>query len=419
MKSQPSPILNRYINSIVFQLPEFYGAQRVEISLGISIISVWFPPNPPFILVSPASLINQGAVEMYSAARNHSSFLRNIPVLAVIFCAAALAGAQSLNGVNITGNEGNEEIQGTIHFPSGHKSGMQPVVKLKGVSSAELKALASPDGKFTFTSLRPDSYTVTVEGGEEYENALETVAIGNSGAVPAQGNPWSYAHPLVYKVDIYLQPRRNSAAEAKAAATRAAMAKLPQPVQAHFNQANEAAAKGDSVKAIELLIATITEAPDFGLAYNELGVQYLKTGETSKAAEAFAKALALMPDEFQTRLNYGIALLNLKKTAAAEAELRRALKQNPASAAVHYYLGLALMNEKQYAAAESELKTSVTKSNDGIAPAHKYLGGIYWHNEQFTHAADELERYLKMEPKAPDADKLRGTIKELRAKKPA
>jgi regulator of sirC expression with transglutaminase-like and TPR domain len=32
-------------------------------------------------------------------------------------------------------------------------------------------------------------------------------------------------------------------------------------------------------------------------------------------------------------------------------------------------------------------------------------------------AADELEKYLKLDPKAPDADRIKGTIKELRDKK--
>jgi len=31
-------------------------------------------------------------------------------------------------------------------------------------------------------------------------------------------------------------------------------------------------------------------------------------------------------------------------------------------------------------------------------------------------AADELEKYLKLEPKAPDAERIKGTIKDLRSK---
>jgi Tfp pilus assembly protein PilF len=329
----------------------------------------------------------------------------------------AISHAQSLNGVNTTGNDGNEEIQGTIHFPAGHKSGMQPVVKLQGISSPQLTALANLDGSFNFTRLRSDSYTITVEGGDEYEDARETVAIGNSGPVPAQGNPWSYTHPLVFKVHIYLQPKGANAFAGSAGATSVALARVPQPARDLFDQAVESSRRGQSAKAIEQLKGAISQASTFALAYHELGMQYLKLGQADKAAPAFAEALKLASEVPVTRLNYGIALVNLKKFAEAETQLRRALQQNAAMATAHHYLGLVLMNQKEFAAAETEFKTAITNSNDHIAPAHKYLGGIYWRQKQYPQAADELTRYLTLEPEASDAEKIRGTIKELREKK--
>jgi regulator of sirC expression with transglutaminase-like and TPR domain len=37
--------------------------------------------------------------------------------------------------------------------------------------------------------------------------------------------------------------------------------------------------------------------------------------------------------------------------------------------------------------------------------------------KQYKRAADELEAYLKLAPSAPDAERLRTTIKELRARR--
>jgi thioredoxin-like negative regulator of GroEL len=348
---------------------------------------------------------------------NRKVLLGTAVTFVLILLGLSVSHAQSLNGVNSTGNEGNEEIQGTIHFPTGHKAGLQPVVKLQGVSSSELTALANLDGSFTFTRLRPDSYTITVNGGDEYENARESVAIGNSGAVPAQGNPWDYAHPLVFKVHIYLQPKRASAFAGSAGANNADLARVPQPARNLFDQAVESARRGESAKAIEQLQAAIAQDPTFALAYHELGMQYLKTGQAEKAADVLAHALKLAADAPVTRLNYGIALVNLKKFAAAEKELRQALQQNATMPSAHHYLGLALMKQQEFAAAEAEFKTAITSSNDHIAAAHKYLGAIYWHDKQYPQAADELTRYLTLEPEAPDADKIRGTIKELRGQK--
>ena len=39
-----------------------------------------------------------------------------------------------------------------------------------------------------------------------------------------------------------------------------------------------------------------------------------------------------------------------------------------------------------------------------------------WRKHDYKQAADELEKYVKLEPKAPDAKKVRYTIKELRNK---
>lgn len=51
-----------------------------------------------------------------------------------------------------------------------------------------------------------------------------------------------------------------------------------------------------------------------------------------------------------------------------------------------------------------------------IAPAHRYLGGIYSGKRDYKRAAEELETYLKLSPKAADAERTRAAIKELRSK---
>jgi tetratricopeptide (TPR) repeat protein len=232
--------------------------------------------------------------------------------------------------------------------------------------------------------------------------------------VPAQGNPFDYAAPTIYQVQIYLQPKT---AGSQAVTNRTVPSNVPKGARDLFLKGVESARLGDSKKAIEQFKDAISQAPNFELAYNEMGVQYLTLGQPDKAADAFANAIKLAPEEFVARLNYGIALLNLKKFAEAEKQLRQALQKNSAAPTGHYYVALALMNQQQFDAAETEFKTSITNSNDRIAPAHKYLGGIYWHNKQYSRAADELTRYIALNPKAPDADKIRGTIKDLRSRK--
>ena len=248
------------------------------------------------------------------------------------------------------------------------------------------------------------------------KKASDTVIIGNSGPVPAQGNPWQYAVPSVYEVQIYLKPKRTNATASQPVTPNTALADVPAAARDLFNKALEYARAGQSLKAIELLQSTVAQAPRFTVAYNELGVQFLRSGRADKAAEAFKAALAVSPGDFTFCLNYGIALLNLKKFADAETQLRLAIQRNASSPVAHYYLGLALVNERKFDLAQAEFESTIRNGGEKLTLAHKYLGGVYWRNNAYKQAADELEKYVALEPKAPDAQKIRDTIKDLRNK---
>ena len=350
------------------------------------------------------------------SARHRWYFLSAPAAVFVLLLSLSVSYGQKTGATN-SGMLGNEEIQGRVVLPAGDKTGARPVVRLQSLSSSEIRGVVDQDGNFRFTHLRPDVYTVIVDGGDQYEKASDTVEIGNSGSVPGQGNPAQYAVPFVYQVQIYLKPKRSNAMIEGASTSSTVSDNVPVAAQHLFQQALENATAGNHAKAIEQLKSTISQAPKFRLAYNELAVQYLKIGQGAQAVETLKEALRLNPDDFKLRLNYGIALLNQKKFDAAETELRLAIqKNNSPSPAASYYLGLALLGQQKIDTAQSVFESVIKNGGDKLALAHKYLGGIYWRNKQYRAAADELETYLKLEPKVADAEKIRSTIKELRHK---
>ena len=156
----------------------------------------------------------------------------------------------------------------------------------------------------------------------------------------------------------------------------------------------------------------------FPLALNELGVQYLKLGQTAKAVEVLKSAVKLSPDAFGPKLNLGIALLETKQYPDAEEQLRSALKLNTSLPTGHMYLGICLTRRNDYAAAEKELLLAVQESGNQLGMAQYYLGGLYWKKNDYPHAVEALEAYLKLTPNAPDADRVRATIKDLRTRIP-
>jgi Tfp pilus assembly protein PilF len=312
---------------------------------------------------------------------------------------------------------GNEEIHGTVKFPAGDVPGMSATVTLRSLGSPEMKTQTGRDGEFRFTHLRPDQYTVIVDAGEPYETATETVSVGFSGSVPAQGNPFGYISPAVYEVRIFLRPKGLGRVAERAALSEVSRDKLSGSPKKRFRQALEDQRAGDHSHAIENLKAVIFEAPNFTPAYRDLGTEYLKTGEGQLAIETLAKAVNIDPEDPALRLNYGVALLNQKQFAAAEGELRLSVQKSKGySVAGYYYLGVALLTEHRIDEARTIFEDLTKNGGDKLPLVHRYLGGIYLQTNHYGRAADELEKYLRLEPKARDADKISEIIKESRNK---
>jgi Tfp pilus assembly protein PilF len=337
----------------------------------------------------------------------------------ILFLSFAPAAIYAQGGVDSTGTGGKHRIQGRIYFPSGRRSDANTVkVALESTSSESLSLIADLNGSFTFNSIAPGSYTLTVDAGKDYEIARESVYIDGaprsrtlSSADIARADV-----PRIFNVIVTLRLKRGAGSDNSPSVVNAALANLPKPAVDAYQRALESARAGDNAKAIEQLKDALRYYSDFTLALNELGVQYLKVGQANKAAEAFRSALRIKPEEFMPRLNYGIALLENNDPAEAEAQLRQALKKNDSSWTAHMYLGIALIKLRNYDEAEKELARTLEIAGNNLGLPHYYLGGIYWHRGEHRRAADELEKYLRLAPKAPDAERVRATIKDLRSK---
>lgn len=316
-------------------------------------------------------------------------------------------------GVDQTGTGGQHSIQGRIYFPSGRRSDTRVMVKLESYNSGGLSVFSDANGSFTFTGLIPGSYVVLVDGGDEYESVREPVNIESEGVTSRTG----MTAPLVprrYTVQISLQPKQTNSA--KPGVVNAALATVPEVARDLYQKALEDSQAGDTKKAIDELRTAVAVYPEFPLALNELGVQYLKLGQAVRAAEFLGKAVKLAPQDFLPRLNLGIALLNQRRYADAEEALRASINLNNSAPTAHMYMGIVLAIQRKLEEGEKELKIAIDSRSVEVALAHRYLGGIFLERHEYALAAGELETYLKLIPKAADADLLRQKIRELRSK---
>ena len=317
------------------------------------------------------------------------------------------------SGKNSTGTGGIHVIQGYIFFPSGRRAEGTIIVKLQSLQYAELQVIPDSSGAFTFSQLAPGSYTVVVNAGDEYEIYQDNVFIDSDLNMSRMGVRLP-PNPQRHTVMAHLQMKIKAAV--KPGVVNAALAAVPDKARKLYERGLEEARSDNAAKAANTLKDAVTLYPNFPLALNELGVQYLKLRQVNKAIEVLREAVRLNPDNAISRLNLGIALLEAKQFGHAEEQLHEAVKHNNNSATAHMYLGIALLRESKFDEAEKELLVATQANAAQLGMANYYLGGLYWRKKDYPRAVEQLEKYLASTPNAPDAERVRTTIKDFRSR---
>ena len=311
------------------------------------------------------------------------------------------------------GGGGRHTIKGRVFGPNGRPVEAGVKIRLESDSVGSSTTSTDPDGAFIFNNLPAGRYAVVVEAGADHDAYREPVTIyGSLGGERDTG-------PQSSNVNISL----------KARGAAAALAKVPKQARESYTKGMEAVSKNEHKKAAELFETAVTIHPGFPEALTELGLTYMRLEQMDKARQTYEALLKLKPADAGAHLNLGIALFNLsnvlateKKTeeaqvklVSAEAHLRESLQLNSSGPSAHYYLGLILIKSRKNAEAQTEMELAIRNGGENLALAHRYLGGLYMSAKKNKEAADELEKYLQLDPKAKDAEKIRGTIKELRS----
>ena len=319
----------------------------------------------------------------------------------LIFSFNALAQSDVL-GQSAPGNGGQNIIQGDIITPGGKRFDRPVTVRLNTMRG-ELFTTSNGNGTFLFRQLTGGRYVVTVDAGEAYAPATETLDIPHSASTRGS----------IYSVQVYLRPKAGAGA-----VTRGVISANDPPKAAVdlYNKALESVKAGERDKAIEQLKAALAIHPNFAAALNGLGVQYMKLGKYQAAYEAFNAALTITPESFIVHLNCGITLFQLNKFAEAEKELAVALLKHEASGTAHLYRARALIALNRLDDAATNLKRAVEIGGEDVQIAHRYLAGVYMEKNQNAEAVKELELYLKSSAAAKETDQIKNLIKELSKK---
>lgn len=304
------------------------------------------------------------------------------------------------SGSTDTGLGGSNTIGGSILLSTGQRAARRISVRLQSMTKGDRITTSDDYGNFVFRGLPSGDYTIVIDKEKEFEPFVQSVSV-----IQPRGMP-----PQNYNLSVRLIPKPGTVGPP--GVINADLANVPKRALDMYNKAQELSNLGDHAGAILELQNAIGEYAQFMLAYNEVGVQYMKLNNYQKADEALQSALKINPKAFMPLLNRGIVLVTLKRYAEAEPLIREVVKMKSDVAVGHYFLGQTLAYLGHFDEAEKELLKAIELGGKDMKEAHRLLAIIYSSRGDKTKTVAELETYLQLNPTTPDAEQLRNVIKK-------
>jgi tetratricopeptide (TPR) repeat protein len=320
-------------------------------------------------------------------------------VTAIAFCllaAVRIAEAQTVY-----------ELEGTVYGPDS-KAMANVTVTLQNHAGAQIdQDITKNDGRYRFAGVLAGTYYLAVKPAESgLQQLLQKIELINTGV-----NVSNYSKE---RFDFSL--RRTTAERPPVVGTVFAQA-VPPEAEKEYLSAVSSISKGEREAATAKLNRAIEIFPTYFAALQQLGFVYIDSEKDQLAIEPLTKSLQVNSRSAHSHLGLGIAYVNLNQPKEAIKELKEALALDRSDFRSHLYLGMALIDTGKLDEAEKSLKESYTIGGPTQArTAHLYLASIYSTRKEYQKAIDELETYLRENPKAPNAPKIREAIAKMKAK---
>jgi tetratricopeptide (TPR) repeat protein len=264
-------------------------------------------------------------------------------------------------------------------------------------------------GSFTFGGLSDGSYKVKVMPyGTDYEEQIEDVTLVNYSRAPGGG-------ATSEQISFYLKPRASTGPFAGPPGVIFAQ-NVPDEAKKLYEEGVKSLSVKKENEGFDALKRAIEIYPQYYSALERLGTEYVMRGYYTAAFVLLTQATEVNPRGYPSVLGLGLAQFYLKQNDEAIANLKRATTLYDKSPNAFMWLGMALRR----AGKKDEALTAYTRANNlskgKVAQIHMELARLHSEENRYAQAATELELYLKYQQDAPDADKVKQIIQELRKK---
>jgi Tfp pilus assembly protein PilF len=282
---------------------------------------------------------------------------------------------------------------------------VRATVALHGATRPFSTATLSDDsGRFTFKKLPAGTYTVAVFVAGRGE-ARQTVEVGPGAADSRRRVVLTLR---ISEEDFTAEPaRRRHSVSARELA-------IPEKALRDYQDAQKDLATRDVDAAVKHLERAVALAPQFALAWNNLGTIAYQTRHFARAEECFREALKQDPSSFEPLVNLGGVLVTLHKLDEALEYNVQATLTRPNDALANAQLGMTYFELGQFDPAVKYLERARRIDSAHFSHPQLFLAEIHLRRGQKREAALVLEEFLQHHPDYPQAEKMRQSIVELR-----
>jgi tetratricopeptide (TPR) repeat protein len=298
------------------------------------------------------------------------------------------------------------EVEGTVYGPDG-KVMANVTVSLQNHAGVQVdQDISRSDGKYRFAGVFAGTYYLFVKPPDRAIQAvLQKIELIDSGVRASNSSKERFDFNL-----------RNAPTPLPIPGTVFAQV-IPPEAEKFYQTAFGSIGKGDKESAIKDLKKAIQIFPSYFLALQQIGLLYVEIKKDQEALEPLTKALQVNAKAANAHLGLGMAYVNLDRLEQAVPELNAAIALDSRLFRAHLFLGMAFIEMGKLDEAEKSLKQAYSIGGPKQASAaHLYLTSIYNTRKEYQKAIEELEAYLKENPKAPNVPRIQEAISKLKAK---
>ena len=312
--------------------------------------------------------------------------------------------------------QGRNSISGTVFSASRQPLADVYIELLDDVNSTLGRGKTDASGRFAFGGLVSGRYIIKVlPFGTDYLETTQEVTLSSISAAPGSGSDRQ-------QIDIYLKLNERANAGPFAVAPGVIFAQEVPPAAKKLYAAGVNYLREKKEKeGLESLRKSLEVFPDYYLALDRLGSEYAIRGSSDRnyfeaGLVLLTKAVEVNPRGVDSIYGLGWTQYQLGMTNQAIENLQKVTTLYSKSADAYLWLGKSLKRGAKPDQAETAFKRAneLTKGKSG--EVHWQMAGLYNEQKRYKEAADEFELFLKLQPKAADAEKIRALIKQLRDK---